>query len=584
MLAVREIVVERMQMFRNWLGSLKEAWTEYQMYRQSRGMTFIFYKFGLRKQRTYDHVKVRRNYINIILVHPYHNLYRMVHKTFSDCSLPAHGATTAEAIHRLLRKASASAHRSIFDRKVIGGTGYCSCVVDLTVYEVPAPTPSQQVVAASTTRPAVEPSTTAARPKKKKSAVCQIKTEPESLAATTVIKAPGKKRKLVTPATVMSEPPTATTTVSAPKKRRTKPRAAAAVGVVPASPPTVLALTILPVTADVEANMPLPSTSAEVDVPVQCTPPLDMTCYDPPATPRPISMAPRMAPVPTTPRRQCRTLLGGGHRLVYPVEPVWHLVNDDDFVASDTRDEVTEVVTWEDDLSHALGTECADPLAALVRHIDCEDESQIALISQVSVVASHFASQDFNLLLDMVQEADTDTATDQHWGDDTDDMISSAQPCKHNRQVHEAVHVQEPLLQLPLSPSPSGAAEDVDFSFLNAAARPNPTDVVCPTAEKQGPPEKTPEWRRNRLRLKKKPKSASTEATATHAAEPQASATTTPSLPVTEVLEKTAEYRRNRLRLKKKPKVGTKGTVQNVALPTLYTIEAGKHESHNGFL
>jgi hypothetical protein len=85
---VRDIVVERMQMFRNWLATLKDTWIEYEMYNQARGVTFVFYKFGTRKQRSYNRIKVKRNYINVILIHPYHNLYRFVHKTFSDCSLP----------------------------------------------------------------------------------------------------------------------------------------------------------------------------------------------------------------------------------------------------------------------------------------------------------------------------------------------------------------------------------------------------------------------------------------------------------------------------------------------------------------
>ena len=91
--AVRDLVVERTDQVVNWLNSQKPLeWTEHCLFHDYLGVTRIFYQIRHRyQQRMRGGCRPRRNYINVLVLHPYHNAFRFIHTTYKKAPCPVEG-------------------------------------------------------------------------------------------------------------------------------------------------------------------------------------------------------------------------------------------------------------------------------------------------------------------------------------------------------------------------------------------------------------------------------------------------------------------------------------------------------------
>ena len=81
---LRDIVVERVAQVQNWMNrELVFPWLQHPTFERYLGITQIYYQHGTRVQmRMPGGGRPRRNFINTIVLHPYHNAYRFHHFTF----------------------------------------------------------------------------------------------------------------------------------------------------------------------------------------------------------------------------------------------------------------------------------------------------------------------------------------------------------------------------------------------------------------------------------------------------------------------------------------------------------------------
>ena len=72
------ITVDYVHKLENWLRS-EGGWTELDEYSDT---SIVYFCVQLRRHARFGDVEIRRNHANVLIVHPYQNLYRFVHITF----------------------------------------------------------------------------------------------------------------------------------------------------------------------------------------------------------------------------------------------------------------------------------------------------------------------------------------------------------------------------------------------------------------------------------------------------------------------------------------------------------------------
>lgn len=79
---LKQVVCTRMKHVRNWMLAQRPPWFLVDTYDRYLGVTEVWFQLGYRLQmRTGGH-RPRRNVVNTLVFHPYHNAYRFDHTTF----------------------------------------------------------------------------------------------------------------------------------------------------------------------------------------------------------------------------------------------------------------------------------------------------------------------------------------------------------------------------------------------------------------------------------------------------------------------------------------------------------------------
>lgn len=82
--SLKEIVVDSVAAVHRWLQRQKPVWTCIPTFEDYLGVTEVFLQHGYRHQARFgDEGRPRRNVINILVLHPYHNAYRFEHFTYT---------------------------------------------------------------------------------------------------------------------------------------------------------------------------------------------------------------------------------------------------------------------------------------------------------------------------------------------------------------------------------------------------------------------------------------------------------------------------------------------------------------------
>ena len=166
-------------------------------------------------------------------------------------------------------------------------------------------------------------------------------------------------------------------------------------------------------------------------------------------------------------------------------------------------------------MAEALEKEQDDPLSVLVQLIECEEEQELVRLSQFSVGLPLMASQDFEEMLKSVHSRERAWTEAELWEDIPDDILAAAEPCI---PAAAGPAVLEPSGQDILLPIRCSSPEPTDLELVNAAILQEAAEATAryrsrvpklwdsppeEAAARPYGPERSAEYRRNRLRLKK---------------------------------------------------------------------------------
>ena len=121
--AIRDLVVERADQVVNWLISQRPLeWTEHCLFHDYLGVTHIFYQIRHRyQQRMRGGCRPRRNFINVLVLHPYHNAFWFCHTTYKKA--PCTEAGMQPVLTRIFNEAA-----ELCTEKALTENGfYCKC-------------------------------------------------------------------------------------------------------------------------------------------------------------------------------------------------------------------------------------------------------------------------------------------------------------------------------------------------------------------------------------------------------------------------------------------------------------------------
>lgn len=124
--SLRDVVVERMAQVRNWMACQSPSWHEVDLYTEFMGVTQIYYQVRHGIQQRLADGRPKRNVVNVMVFHPYHNAFRWHHFTYRYPPCPADGMHSL--LTRVLRQAAVECTNS-----VLGQSGFhCRCGTQVT--------------------------------------------------------------------------------------------------------------------------------------------------------------------------------------------------------------------------------------------------------------------------------------------------------------------------------------------------------------------------------------------------------------------------------------------------------------------
>ena len=141
--AFKFLVIDRVGQVEAHLKSQEIEWTRLTT---SSEESILYYAYRLRYQHRLAHAQTRRNFVNILVIHPYTNSYRFHHFTFRYVSrlIPTH-----HLINRVLNEAVGQLDQDINSKKPF----HCYCKEVTTAATAPAPATSSAATPSSAHRP-----------------------------------------------------------------------------------------------------------------------------------------------------------------------------------------------------------------------------------------------------------------------------------------------------------------------------------------------------------------------------------------------------------------------------------------------
>lgn len=119
--SLRDVVVERMAQVRNWMQRQTPQWHHVDLFLDYLGVTMIYYQVRHGMQQRLADGRPKRNVVNVIVFHPYHNAFRWHHFTYRYA--PSAAAGMHALLNRILREAA-----MLCTNSVLGMPGFhCRC-------------------------------------------------------------------------------------------------------------------------------------------------------------------------------------------------------------------------------------------------------------------------------------------------------------------------------------------------------------------------------------------------------------------------------------------------------------------------
>lgn len=119
--SLRDVVVERIAQVRNWMAVQTPEWHHVDLFLDYLGVTMVYYQVRHGMQKRLADSRPKRNVVNVMVFHPYHNAFRWHHFTYRYAPCQQDGMH--ELLQRILREAAMQCTNS-----VLGMPGFhCRC-------------------------------------------------------------------------------------------------------------------------------------------------------------------------------------------------------------------------------------------------------------------------------------------------------------------------------------------------------------------------------------------------------------------------------------------------------------------------